>query len=394
MRTKTQQELIDIIRFEICGTPLPEGFTVSDEEALVRIAKKHDLSHLVYDALVKNGLPCSSQFAMQQYYASIWRAEQMDYELNRMIHLFEQEGIDFIPLKGAVMRPLYPEPWMRTSADIDILFREQDAERALDIVDKKLGYYRKPEDTTPHHKTAIAPENNVHLEIHNELFEDYHIGSKVRSLDNEIWIRSNPEKNFAHLLRMSDACFYFYHIAHMAKHLSLAGGCSIRGLIDLWLLENLPQKNDPERKELLEKAGLLTFATQMGALTEAWMKNKDVPSEDLEQFILSGAMYGTTKSSITTGIKANKVGRFILKRIFLPYDFLKHEYPLLLKHRYLTPLFQVIRWTKVFRPDYRKRLRLQTAALAHIDREDIDQIARIHKILDIDDLQETPNALV
>ncbi|MBO4954226.1 MAG: nucleotidyltransferase family protein, partial [Clostridia bacterium] len=28
--------------------------------------------------------------------------------------------IDFMPLKGAVIRQYYPEPWMRTSCDIDI----------------------------------------------------------------------------------------------------------------------------------------------------------------------------------------------------------------------------------------------------------------------------------
>ena len=121
MRTPAQEELINIIRFEICGTPLPQGFSLTDEKALVELAKKHDLAHLVFDALSKNGLPCGSQLAMQQYFAAIWRAEQMDHELKSITDVFETEGIHFLPLKGSVIRNLYPETWMRTSADIDLL---------------------------------------------------------------------------------------------------------------------------------------------------------------------------------------------------------------------------------------------------------------------------------
>lgn len=394
MRTKTQQELIDIIRFEICGTPLPDDFSVSDEEALVGIAQKHDLSHLVYDALEKNGIKCSSSFAMKQYYASIWRAEQMTHELERMSKLFEHEGIDFIPLKGAVMRPLYPEPWMRTSADIDILFREQDAERALDLVVEKLNYEREENDTSPHHMSAYAPTSKVHIELHKKLFEEYHIGPEVRALEPEIWQYAFPETGCKHLLRMTDACFYFYHSAHMAKHLSLAGGCSIRGLIDLWFLNGLPERDEKRRKEMLESSGLLTFAEKMSALAKAWLEGGSVPSEELEQFVLSGSMYGTTESSIASGISGSSIVSFVLNRVFLPYDILKHSYPILKKHKILTPVFQIVRWTNIFRKDYRRRLKHQTDAFIHMDQDELDQITEVNRILGIENIQETPNALV
>ena len=43
----------------------------------------------------------------------------------------------FIPLKGSVVRDLYPERWMRTSADIDLLIRE-DQEKTCEelLIDK------------------------------------------------------------------------------------------------------------------------------------------------------------------------------------------------------------------------------------------------------------------
>ena len=52
---------------------------------------------------------------------------------------------------------------------------------------------------------------------------------------------------------------YFYHIAHMAKHLQ-QGGCGIRTFIDLWILDNLPTIDTLKRNDLLKSGGLLQFS--------------------------------------------------------------------------------------------------------------------------------------
>ena len=389
MRTKTQQELIDIIRFEIRGIPLPDGFNVSDEKALTDIAKKHDLTHLVYDALTKNGLPCGSQFAMQQYYASIWRAEQMAHELSSMTELFESEGIDFMPLKGAVMRQLYPEPWMRTSADIDILFKEEDINQSCELLTTKCDYIEDKDLDSPHHISFNVPSNGVHIEIHRKLFVEYHMGQTVRDMMPLIWQQADPEHGYAHLLRMSDACFYLYHTAHMAKHLSQAGGCPIRGLIDLWILNGLSNRDEIGRRELLERAGLLTFADKMSAVADSWLDNGKVPSEDLEQFIMTGSLYGDTKMRTATAVNAIGTVGYAFRRIFLPYDVIKYSYPVLQKCKILTPLYQIVRWTKVFRRENRHRLKDQTAALISTNREQVEEINKMNKFLGIEDLGVT-----
>ena len=103
MRTKTQEEFLSLIRYELAGTPLPEGFAVSDEGSLLKLSELQDLTHLVFDALQKNGIACRDQKFMSQYFAALWRVEQMDYELGRMSKLFEENGIDYVPFKGSVM---------------------------------------------------------------------------------------------------------------------------------------------------------------------------------------------------------------------------------------------------------------------------------------------------
>ena len=384
MRTKTQQELIDIIRFEIRGIPLPDGFSVSEEGALIDLAKKHDLTHLVYDALTKNGISCVSSFAMQQYYASIWRAEQMMHELESMTDLFEEANIDFIPLKGAVMRPLYPEAWMRTSADIDILVRESEFGLACEMLEKKLSYVEESEKSV-HHISFRSPSNNVHVEVHRTLLTEYQTELQVIDQLSPVWEQVYPRSGHKHFLYMADPYFYLYHIAHMAKHLTGSGGCPIRSLIDLWLLDTFPEQNEPGRNDILTKAGLLTFAQMMSSTAKAWLEGDSVPSEELEQFILAGEIYGSTKKRISLGIKTNGFLPFIFNRLFLPYDVLKYSYPILQKHKWLTPIFQAVRWAKVFKKKYRGWLKNRFKTYLQVNRNEMDQLDHIKQVLGIED---------
>jgi len=394
MRNKTQEELIQILRFEICGTPLPQGFAVSDEEALIGIAKRHDLTHLVFDALSQNNIPCSSQFAMQQYFAAIWRSEQMDHELESIAALLESEGADFLPLKGSVIRYLYPQPWMRTSADIDILVKPEDQLRVRDLLVEKLGYSYDPEEDISHHIGMKAPQSNVEVEIHNRLFMDYQTGSDIRKTVEDIWSYTSYKAGSSHWAVLSDEMFYFYHLAHMAKHISLDGGCPMRGIADLWILDQLAGRDDEKRRALLEKAGLLTFGKQMSAMALAWLgkpgtsEYPPVPSEELEQFIINGNMYGSVERRTANSIHSEGSAKYILKRIFMPYEQLVTTYPVLEKHRWLTPVYEIVRLANVFRKDHWTNMKAQTGALMRIDNRDTDQIAEISKVLGIQNIRK------
>ena len=54
-------------------------------------------------------------------------------EYENLCSAFEKAQIPFLPLKGSVIRKYYPEAWMRTSCDIDILVHDEDVGRAKEI---------------------------------------------------------------------------------------------------------------------------------------------------------------------------------------------------------------------------------------------------------------------
>ena len=384
MRTKTQEEFLSLIRYEIAGTPLPEEFAVSDESALLKLSELQDLTHLVYDALQKNNIPCKNPKYMSQYFAALWRVEQMDYELGRMSELFEENGIDYIPLKGSVMRDLYPERWMRTSADIDILLRPEQEEAAETLLMNRLGYEQDFENAYVHHASFFPPENHVHIEPHRMLFHESHT-DRYEDVFRNIWERALPDPDGTkHRYILSDVDVYSYHLAHMEKHFHQAGGCSVRGLIDLWLMEKIPGADIESRKNRINECRISTFEEKMCGLINSWMKALPAENEDLEQFILEGYLYGNPvrRAELTT-IKRGKLG-YIINRAFLPRIQMEGLFPVLKRHPWLLPVMWPVRWVKrVTDKNSRSRMKTQLKGSLSADEETLERVRRISEYLDI-----------
>ncbi len=174
---------------------------------------------------------------------------------------------------------------------------------------------------------------------------------------------------------MPDEMFYFYHVAHMAKHFEY-GGCGIRTLIDLWILDGISSNNRENRDGLLEKGGLLKFADTVRALCKVWFAREvhtDI-TRCAEEFIIAGGIYGTSDARILIQQqkKGGKLG-FALSKIFLPYDALKLVYPVLQKHKWLTSVMQVRRWLRLIFCGHFKRSMHELASNASISKKEADE---------------------
>lgn len=122
--------MMELIASEVCGKSIDKTrYSLTDEELakLYKLSKSHDLAHLVGDALIKNNLIGDGEIKakfQKQIMLAVYRYEKINYELGRLRKVLNEAEIPFIPLKGSVLRRYYPEPWMRTSCDIDVLVHE------------------------------------------------------------------------------------------------------------------------------------------------------------------------------------------------------------------------------------------------------------------------------
>ena len=120
----TAKHLIELIRYKICGD-VPEIGNFSDEELknIFLLSKKHDLAHMAGDALLKLNC-CNSETKkkfQKEIITAVYRFEKLEITL---ADIRKSLDVPFIPLKGAVLRQLYPEKRLRTSCDVDILVKK------------------------------------------------------------------------------------------------------------------------------------------------------------------------------------------------------------------------------------------------------------------------------
>ena len=318
-------------------------------EQVYTLAAKHDLAHLVCHALEPLSLPPCP--AMQKFQTAksqaIFRYMKMDHAYAQILGCLEAAKIPFIPLKGSVLRRQYPEPWMRTSCDIDILVHENDLDRAQEALASILSFQSSGKGD---HDIAMTSPAGVSLELHYDTVQQRYANDLRRGVLATFWERATPVTENAFEHRIPDGLFYFYHIAHMAKHFE-TGGCGVRSILDLWVLNHCSDCDQQSRDALLTQGGLLKFARVMEDLSESWFSGKpwETVTEQAGNYILYGGMYGNQANRAAFGqAKAGGKLRYLLtRRLFMPYDYLKAEYPVLQKHKWLTLIFQVVRWFRM-----------------------------------------------
>lgn len=356
--------------------PAEEGL-----EPVFQLSSTHDLAHFAGQGLSRLGIlgddGLSKKFK-QAAMQAVYRYTQMNYAYEQICMTLEEVRIPFIPLKGSVLRDYYPEPWMRTSSDIDILVHESDLDRAVGVLTRKLSYINKGRS---YHDVSLFSPSGVHLELHFDMIEEGTADSDCRAVLSKVWENTKPQKRKVYQLCMSDEMFYFYHIAHMAKHLT-AGGCGIRPFLDLWILNHNVGHDRQRRETLLARGGLMTFAKVAERLSEAWFSDAppDGHTKQLADFILRGSI-GENKAAMQQARMGNRFAHIIKRRLFMPYVFMKARYPVLQKHKWLLLVYQVVRWVQMLHKGGIKRSLRELKANAEVSSEEISSTADLLKAL-------------
>lgn len=303
---------------------LEQGVSVEDDliPTLYAMAYRHELAHLVAYGL---GTGCCLSGGFQERLLEAhYRYERYAHAYEELSQRFEKEKLPFVPLKGQVLREFYPEPWMRTGCDLDLLVRQEDLERAGKLLESDMGYGPK---AISGHDISFISGDGVRVELHHTLIE----GNEVL---RDIWDHCAQGQ-------MEPEYLYLYHIAHAAKHLR-HGGCGIRPVLDLWLME---RQGITCADALLEQCGLLTFAKALSRLSRCWFETGQVEEalRPLHCYILQGGIFGTAQS-----VEALRRD-FDKKRLFISKKELEYAYPILRKRGWLLPVCQLRRWCRLLR---------------------------------------------
>ena len=110
--------------------PWPAGCSAQKLEDLIL---RQSLVSMIYPVLKnqKGAAWAPLQQSMKRPYEKMIQLGVMqEYEIQALLDSFEQEGIDCMPIKGWITRTFYPDPLMRSMADLDVVIRQMDSGRA------------------------------------------------------------------------------------------------------------------------------------------------------------------------------------------------------------------------------------------------------------------------
>ncbi len=340
--------------FDLLKSALSENFdtknfqkeyTAEELSYLFELSKKHDVENIVCFALSKLGLLKDGELLQnfkKQQLAALYRYGKQNGELLKICKIFENEKIAFIPLKGAKIRSFYPQPFMRTSCDIDILVHEEEIDRAVQSL-KNAGWEVRGKKNF--HDISLFMQNEVHLELHFNIKESK---ENIDSLLDKVWEYSFPLNESSFEYRQTNEFLVFHILAHISYHF-LRGGCGIKPFLDLYILKNKMGFDKEIVMQHCQECNIERFAQNAFLLEEVWFEGKDHTENTakMEEYILAGGVYGTTEQRVTVNnINAGGKLKNIINRIFMPYEMLILRYKKLENRKYLTPVYWAVRWVE------------------------------------------------
>lgn len=387
--TKTSDDLLYLINCSLHNTiPDRERVCGMDIAELFKYSKYHTLVAITYDALEllgnkalfadnesegNNAKLSADGLVKQPQYSSESPVEvlkkwkelrdmafrknlMLDSERHKLSAYLCEKKVWHIPLKGVVLKELYPKLEMRQMADNDILFDAEYEETVRDYFVEN-GYEVVLYNKGNHDVYKKNPVFNY--EMHTSLFSPFY---------NEVWYSyySNIKEKLVrqgdgYVYAFSDNDFYIYFVTHAFKH-SDGSGTGIRSFVDCYVYQSSKTLDWNYIETELNKLGILEFEKTFRSVSWKIFGDRQSPdSLTAEEYdLLCDSMYAGTYGTMCGRIEKNlqreqgdkeaiknstKV-KYILRRLFPPLSFYESYYPTVYRIKILIPFAIIYRFIK------------------------------------------------
>ena len=335
-----KQGAIALMKSAITGVayPLPEDF---DLEAAYPVLAPHHMDALIYAGAVNCGIPQSSPIMkqlFQRYCRHLLISEGQLRQIRRISEAFEENGIDYLPLKGCRMKHLYPKPELRNMGDADILIRMEQYPEIMPIMES-LGFAIGKETT---HELRWN-HRELKVELHKRLMPFHH--DDFCNYFGSGW--QTASQHTGHCWSMSEEDEWLFNFTHFTKHFRENGiGC--RHLVDLWVfLQNHTGMDEVYLRKELKKMHLLEFYHNILSVIAVWFEDavSDEKSLFITDYIFSCGSWGNMENHVlyqqlrsgkTLTGTTNKV-LYLWQAAFPGIRFLRIKYPILNKAPWMLP---------------------------------------------------------
>lgn len=347
--------LIHLLKCAINGN-IPESFPSDLNFAeFFELCKIHKLENIVCVMLKKTDMSYIAEEEAKKletaYFQTLMVAATQAHYQDMVEKAFEENAIDYLVLKGKELSMLYPQSVVRQSADFDIYVGRENAQRAKKIM-QNIGFSVEHYSEDENHDEYII-NKWVLCELHRVLIQgDYPWKKGCNKIVDNLILADGTN----HCYKMSKEDFYVYNLAHVAKHMKLSG-IGIRAFLDMEVIYK-KYKNSFDYEYLnakLEECNLKEFEKNTRTLCEYWFYGKEDISPVIETFasyVVSSGWIGTAEQLVATeaAMNAGKTNSTLFAKakkciniVMSPYETMVERYPVLKKHKWLTPIYRVRR---------------------------------------------------
>lgn len=373
----------DLLYLAACAlngrTPSQERLAQMDFTLLYNEAKKQSIRSCIAKCLTDSDIlalmpPETAKKWTDCRFAAMRKDLLFNAERSAICGFMEQEKIWYLPLKGILLKELYPECSMREMTDNDILI---DAEKA-DVMQNFMlarGYQTGSEFGEGAHEEYFKPPF-LNFELHRTLFDS----------ENTPEVISYYQNITTHLLETAGSCcrrfteedFYLFFLSHAHKH-HYGEGSGLRNLLDeyVYLSKKQGELDWDYLNRLLKQLNLTEFEALYRSLAFKLLFDPETPQsltaaeQDMLDTMTHAGTYGSVESNVRMRVQRDLGGstskfRYYWRRLFPDRNWYRINQPFYDKHPYLIPFFTVYRLTFGLLTG-RKRIREEMEVLRRLD---------------------------
>lgn len=353
--SETHKAAVYLIACALNGVRPDKSVTAAiDHKSLYEFADSQKIDALLGSVLGQCDCGEMTDRWKDAYNRSIRKNILFDAERAKVFSLLEENGIWYVPLKGILLKDLYPVYGTRQMSDNDILFDPAYAAVVKDLF-TGLGYECLSYMESNHDAYFKKPYFN--FEMHLSLFQKF---SPYHEFDVRIKNRLLKDEDTSCGCHFSKEDCYIYIYLHFAKHLHHFG-TGIRSLTDLYLYRLCYP--DLDSSYISEELSRFDLAQEEQFIQKLVRKIFSSPDPDLlssldpedEAFLLQflengtyGSMENFLKSSLDQYSESSGVSRklhYLKDRLFPDIEEKLSFYPAFFsRHRWARPFFFIYRF--------------------------------------------------
>ncbi len=345
--TTTQQGILSLIKSAITGIcdPLPEDFKL---RPVMELMFSQGLGAMGYTAAVNYNLypgsPIMTYLEDQYCMTAVHSMQQME-QLELICNAFEKNSISYMPVKGSIIKKLYPDHAMRTMSDVDILIREEEYGRIAPVM-RQLHFQEVGESDHEH----IWKNDELTVELHKRLIPSYN--KDYYSYFGEGWDLAKVNHG-GYRWEMTHEDAFIYDTIHFAKHYRDAN-VNAHFLIDLWVqMRCYPDLNRDYIRQQMARLRMESFYDNILTVVQAWFEGGPwdekvdritavLFNEDAQQKKDAAVIAQSTRAVQNAGSVSKAKKMVLLRKIFPTKEQMGFAYPQWKKVP--LPIAWVLRW--------------------------------------------------